>query len=52
MNAALAVQPLTREQKRAYAIQCSIPMIAFGIMDNVIMITVGDLIDAHLGMHI
>lgn len=27
-------------------------MVAFGIMDNTIMITVGDLIDDYLGMYI
>lgn len=40
----------TFSQKRVYALQCAVPMIGFGFMDNVIMIQVGDLIDSTLGV--
>ncbi|CAD7940410.1 unnamed protein product [Amoebophrya sp. A120] len=39
--------PLSRKQYEQYAVQCAIPMVGFGFMDNTIMITVGDAIDAH-----
>eukprot|EP00392_Amoebophrya_sp_AT5.2_P007760 g7775.t1 len=39
----------TFTQKRVYALQCAVPMIGFGVMDNLIMIQAGDLIDCTLG---
>jgi len=42
-----SVRPLTRKQYEQYALQCAVPMIGFGFVDNTIMITVGDAIDAH-----
>ncbi|CAD7953290.1 unnamed protein product [Amoebophrya sp. A25] len=41
------VKAPTRKQYEQYALQCAVPMIGFGFMDNMIMITVGDLIDSH-----
>lgn len=45
------VQPLTNKQLRLYSVQCAVPMIGFGLMDNTIMIFVGDLIDGYFGMY-
>ncbi len=42
-----SVRRLSRKQYEQYALQCAVPMIGFGFMDNTIMITVGDAIDAH-----
>lgn len=40
----------TSTQLRVYALQCAVPMVGFGFMDNIIMIQVGDLIDSTLGV--
>lgn len=44
-----SVAPPTREQLRILAIYSMVPMIAFGFMDNTIMIQAGDLIDSTMG---
>uniref|UniRef100_A0A7S0HMU1 Transmembrane protein 65 n=1 Tax=Hanusia phi TaxID=3032 RepID=A0A7S0HMU1_9CRYP len=43
-------QELSSKQKRILFIQSAVPMIGFGFMDNVVMITMGDLIDSTLGV--
>jgi len=44
--------PLTSEQRRKYAVQSAIPMVGFGFIDNLIMITVGDYIDSHFNAYV
>ena len=41
---------VTRQQMIQYGVLISVPMIGFGFVDNVIMITAGDWIDNHLGL--
>ncbi|CAD7923778.1 unnamed protein product [Amoebophrya sp. A120] len=49
-SSAITVVPRpTFYQKRVYAVQCAVPMVGFGVMDNLIMIQAGDLIDCTLG---
>jgi len=45
-----AFKPPTRDQLGRHAFSCSIPMVGFGFMDNVVMIQAGDLIDSTLGL--
>lgn len=40
----------TREQLRVYGLQCAVPMVGFGFIDNIIMILAGDAIDTTLGV--
>ncbi|OEU09347.1 GAF domain-containing protein [Fragilariopsis cylindrus CCMP1102] len=44
------IQPPTTEQLRIVAFRAGIPMIGFGIMDNVVMITAGEAIDSTFGV--
>jgi hypothetical protein len=46
----LQVLPPTIEQLRIVAFRAGIPMIGFGIMDNVVMITAGEAIDSTFGV--
>ena len=41
----------TTEQLRIVAFRSAIPMIGFGIMDNVVMITAGEAIDSTFGVY-
>ncbi len=45
----LVVEKPTAQQLRIVALRAAIPMIGFGFMDNLVMITAGDAIDAHFG---
>ena len=38
-------------QLRRHALHCAIPFVGFGFVDNLIMITAGDMIDNTLGVH-
>ena len=40
----------SRWQLRTHAINCAVPMIGFGTMDNLVMIQAGDFIDNHIGV--
>ena len=44
------VPEITTVQMRQLAILSAIPMVGFGFVDNIIMVTAGDAIDAHLGL--
>lgn len=46
----LVVDPLTRRQWVKFFVRTAAPFFGFGICDNLIMITVGDLIDTHFGV--
>ena len=48
-TAMVAAGPPTRQQLINLSIQSAVPFIAFGFMDNFIMITAGDVIDQALG---
>jgi len=43
--------PPTNSQLRIHALNCAIPMIGFGFMDNLVMIQMGDFIDNSIGVH-
>lgn len=45
-----STEALTYEQKKRLFIQAAVPMVGFGFMDNLVMITMGELIDATLGV--
>eukprot|EP00802_Teleaulax_amphioxeia_P022158 Tamp_22578.p1 GENE.Tamp_22578~~Tamp_22578.p1 ORF type:complete len:303 (+),score=53.38 Tamp_22578:115-909(+) len=42
--------PLTQEQKKILFVSAAVPMIGFGFMDNMVMITMGEFIDATMGV--
>jgi len=48
-KAASIPQP-TSQQLRIHGINCAVPMIGFGFMDNMVMIQAGDFIDNHIGV--
>jgi putative methionine-R-sulfoxide reductase with GAF domain len=43
------VERPTNKQLRIVALRAAIPMVGFGFMDNLVMITAGDAIDSHFG---
>merc|ERR1711862_1003490 len=43
------VEVPTTRQLRIVVLRAAIPMVGFGFMDNLVMITAGDAIDAHFG---
>ena len=45
-----AKAPPSGEQVRLFALSQALPFVAFGVMDNVVMLTAGDAIDGSLGM--
>lgn len=49
-TAQLELLPPTSEQLRILAFRSAIPMVGFGIMDNVVMITAGEAIDSTFGV--
>lgn len=44
------VEPPTKTQLRRFALSSAVPFIAFGFMDNLVMIQAGDAIDSHFGV--
>lgn len=40
---------VSKEQLCLHALNCAVPMVGFGFMDNVVMIVAGNTIDAHIG---
>ncbi len=49
-SAAAAVRSPTVRQLTVHGINCALPMVGFGFMDNLVMIQAGDLIDNHIGV--
>jgi hypothetical protein len=43
-------EPLTEKQKKILFISAAVPMIGFGFMDNMVMITMGEVIDSTMGV--
>ncbi len=48
-SAAAAPEAPTMRQLLLHARLAAVPMVGFGFMDNIIMVTAGDMIDQHLG---
>jgi len=48
----ITAQLPTSEQLRILAFRSAIPMVGFGIMDNVVMITAGEAIDSTFGVYL
>lgn len=44
------VPEITQDQMKQLALLSAIPMVGFGFVDNIIMVTAGDVIDAKLGL--
>lgn len=49
-NATVAVEPITTQQYIRMSLKIGLPFVAFGFVDNLIMITAGDQIEASVGI--
>lgn len=46
-----AIEPITRQQYLRMSLKIGLPFVAFGFVDNLIMITAGDQIEASVGWY-
>jgi hypothetical protein len=48
-SVAAAIEPITWQQYTRLSLKCGLPFVAFGFVDNFIMIMAGDQIEASVG---